>query len=651
MKSQLLPATLTALKILQILKESSDQDHPIPQTELAQMLDVDRKTIARCLDVMEGYMGYEIEHTKTGVYLIPDDSAFELSEIRLLIDSVLASKVIDEKLSDAIVKKLALQLNEYDRRHVRHIHSYKQWSRTDNENVFLNIEALDDAITLKCQVSFDYYAISADKKMKLLGKQTVTPIQLVFSGGIYFVLAVVGDEEELRNFRIDRIKNVKRLENLPAKKLGISIEQDDIAAAYVEGHPYMSFGKSETIKLKIIRDDIGRLFDSFGTKVKISKFEIENNEPILNVELKANTQDMLLWALQNSDVAEVIAPQSLRDKLMQTLRNAKNIYLSTPADIYQAEMHKLTTGEALEEPENAEMDFSDIDLSQFSSYKHVDVSKYRFWKVNLQDISFVAGKKHLRCFYSFQNPIRDFSPLSDVPNLQDVSIIFGDIDSLEFVSKCRCLRSLTIGGAKVKDASAMYQTLSPQLDILKLFNGTEIDVELFKQYNPATKVIVGRKEAEDQLNALHYKFDVDLRFDAFPYPMNVVDEVLGLSYYGATKEEITEIENKILADSKLLVRIEKELFKDAKSKDIIYSLYCEGHSILEVACKFSVSIKEVLHQKRRAVEHLYIKELSDMRREFVSKHPNTGSVSAEDVQWFKDLMSNYALEQNRKKYF
>ena len=57
MKSQLLPATLTALKILQILKESSDQDHPIPQTELAQMLDVDRKTIARCLDVMEGYMG------------------------------------------------------------------------------------------------------------------------------------------------------------------------------------------------------------------------------------------------------------------------------------------------------------------------------------------------------------------------------------------------------------------------------------------------------------------------------------------------------------------------------------------------------------------------------------------------------------------
>ena len=650
MKSQLLPATLTALKILQILKESSDQDHPIPQTELAQRLDVDRKTIARCLEVMEGFMGYDIEHTKKGVYLIPDDSAFELSEIRLLIDSVLSSKVIDEKLSDAIVKKLSLQLNEHDRKHVRHIHSYKQWSRTDNENVFLNIEALDDAISLKCQVSFDYYSIGADKKLKPLGKQTVTPIQLVFSSGIYFVLAVAGDEEELRNFRIDRIKNVKRHENLPARKIGITIEQDDIAAAYVEGHPYMSIGKSETIKLKVKRDDIGRLFDAFGTKVRIPKVEIENNAPVLNVDLKANTQDMLLWALQNSDIAEVVAPQSLRDKLMQTLRNAKNIYLSTPTDIYQAEMHKLTAGKALEEPENTEMDFSDIDLTQFSSYKQIDVAKYRFWKVKLQDISFVAGKKHLRSFYSFENPIKDFAPLAEALYLQDVSIIFGELESLDFVPKCRCLRSLTLGGTKIKDASAMYTRLVPQLDMLKLFHGTEIDVELFKKYNPATKVIIGRKEAEDDLNNLYCKLDVDQRFNKLQYPMNVVDEVLGLSYYGATDTELTEIESKILGDNKLITQIEKELFRDEKAKEIVFALYCEGKSILEVACQFKTSIKDVLHKKRCAVEHLYVKELSEMRREFVSKHPNISKVNDEDVQWLKDLLANHALELNRKKY-
>ena len=47
-KTQSQPVVLTALKLLNILKEKSDIDHPIPQTELAKILDVDRKTIDRC---------------------------------------------------------------------------------------------------------------------------------------------------------------------------------------------------------------------------------------------------------------------------------------------------------------------------------------------------------------------------------------------------------------------------------------------------------------------------------------------------------------------------------------------------------------------------------------------------------------------------
>lgn len=229
MKTQSLPATLTALKILNILKEQSDCDHPIAQTKLAEMLDVDRKTIGRCLEVMEGFMDCDIVHTKKGVYLIPDDDAFELSEIRLLIDSVLSSKVISADQTESIVNKLAKQVNRFDRGHIRHIHTYKQWSKIDNSNIFFNIEEIDDAISSKCQVSFDYNQMQCDKKLHIIGKYTVTPVQLVFSAGMYFVLTLSDEDETLRSFRIDRITNVKKLSKLPALTLTRHLDFEDIS--------------------------------------------------------------------------------------------------------------------------------------------------------------------------------------------------------------------------------------------------------------------------------------------------------------------------------------------------------------------------------------------------------------------------------------
>ena len=47
MKTQSLPATLTALKILNILKEQSDCDHPIAQTKLAEMLEQDNNFLVK----------------------------------------------------------------------------------------------------------------------------------------------------------------------------------------------------------------------------------------------------------------------------------------------------------------------------------------------------------------------------------------------------------------------------------------------------------------------------------------------------------------------------------------------------------------------------------------------------------------------------
>ena len=337
MKSQLLPATLTALKILQILEESSDQEHPVAQTAIAAELDIDRKTVARCLEVMEGYMDYDIVHQRKGVYLVPDEDAFELSEVRLLIDSVLASKVVSAEQTDIIVKKLAKLLNKYDRTHIRHIHSYKDWSKVDNKNVFWTIEAFDDAINKNVKVSFDYNKIGVDKKLHVVAKYTVSPVQLAFSNGQYFLLAYVDEEEEMRSFRIDKITNAKTL-GMVSKARKRELDWRDIASTYVEGHPYMSFGETEHIKLRILEEEIGRVFDVFGTRVRISSCEGTDDKTsgMVEVNFDANTEDVYRFVVQNADVAEIIEPHSIRARILKFGRKMHVRYLSSEEDIAQA---------------------------------------------------------------------------------------------------------------------------------------------------------------------------------------------------------------------------------------------------------------------------------------------------------------------------
>ncbi len=332
-KTKFLPATLTALKILQILKESSDQDHPIAQVAIAEKLDVDRKTIARCLEVMEGYMDYEIAHQKKGVYLIPDDDSFELSEVRLLIDSVLASKVISAEQTDIIVKKLSKLLNKYDRTHIRHIHSYKDWSKVDNINIFWTIEVFDDAINKNVQVSFDYNMVGIDKKLHIIGRYTASPVQLAFSSGQYFLLAYTDEDDEIRSFRIDKITNAKILDNV-SKKANKELDWRDIASVYVEGHPYMSFGKTEHIRLRILQDEIGRVFDVFGTNVRISSCGDDNEKHagMVEVAFYANTEDVYRFMVQNADVAEIMEPHSIRARILKFGRNMHIRYLSSEED-------------------------------------------------------------------------------------------------------------------------------------------------------------------------------------------------------------------------------------------------------------------------------------------------------------------------------
>ena len=89
------PKKLLILRILEILTEYSDSEHKLRQGNIMNLLrlnygiECERKAVARNVEYLQD-AGYDIVSDKSGTYLA--ERKFEIGELRLLIDSVLANR-------------------------------------------------------------------------------------------------------------------------------------------------------------------------------------------------------------------------------------------------------------------------------------------------------------------------------------------------------------------------------------------------------------------------------------------------------------------------------------------------------------------------------------------------------------------------------
>ena len=89
---------------------------------------------------------------------------FTDGELRLLIDGLLFSKHIPYSQCKELVEKLESLSNIYFKSRVRYIATLPE-DKTDNKQLFYNIDVLDEAINKNRKVSFEYVEYLTDKKL------------------------------------------------------------------------------------------------------------------------------------------------------------------------------------------------------------------------------------------------------------------------------------------------------------------------------------------------------------------------------------------------------------------------------------------------------------------------------------------------------
>jgi predicted DNA-binding transcriptional regulator YafY len=347
------PKKLAIVNILDILKRYTDEDHRLSQKEIQDILareydmKLDRKAVKRNLmNLIE--FGYDINYSES-VRVFKDkdggeqenvilsdfylEREFTDSELRLLIDSVLFSNHIPYKQDRELVEKLSSLSNIYFKSRVKHIARMPE-DKTDNKQLFYNVELLDEAISKGHKVRFHYLEYRSDKKLHKrqdkdgkVREYIISPYQLVAKEGKYYLICNYDKYEDVSNYRVDRMTDMEILPER-VKPFNTLIGSDgrplDLKE-YMEKHIYMFSG--ETIHA-VFRADISMIsdiIDLFGKDVKFS----DESENEITVTAEVNELSMEHFAKAYFPYIEIIKPVALREKMIYNLSAGLEKYKET----------------------------------------------------------------------------------------------------------------------------------------------------------------------------------------------------------------------------------------------------------------------------------------------------------------------------------
>ena len=322
------PKKLALLRIWQILRQHSDYDHPLKQEDIINYLDkeygiqMERKAVGKNIaDLRDA--GIEIGSCRAGSYI--DSREFEDSELRLLIDGVLQSKHITAKHSKDLIERLCGLSNKYFRSHVKNVYSVNDWSKTENQAIFYNIDVIDEAIATGKQVQYDYNKYGIDAKLHKSSFQRVSPYQLILHNQRYYLMGYSSYWGNMTFHRLDRITNMRVYDKSATPITSVKGYENGIDFKQIASTmPYMYTDTPERIEFIADEYIVDQIFDWFGTDIRMSK--IPDDDKKVKVELVASPNAMEHWALQYLNYVEVTKPESLREKIKKALIQASKKY-------------------------------------------------------------------------------------------------------------------------------------------------------------------------------------------------------------------------------------------------------------------------------------------------------------------------------------
>lgn len=247
---------------------------------------------------------------------------FEAYELRLIIDSVQASKFITQREAKKLTDKIIENFGS-GRRHSlqRQAYVYDR-IRSQNDSVVKETDRIHEAISADSKIRFLYFHLRPDRKKEYSNKGqhiTVSPFALYWNGGNLYLYAY--DGKKFRFYRVDRMERISY--PLKDKREG----KEEFSSKNLTNQKARVFqmyaGKAYPVKMRFRNELTDPVLDQFGRDLMMMPEGKEWFSITVPVQV---SPPFYAWVASFGRRAKIISPPEAVAGMKDFLQKASDMY-------------------------------------------------------------------------------------------------------------------------------------------------------------------------------------------------------------------------------------------------------------------------------------------------------------------------------------
>jgi predicted DNA-binding transcriptional regulator YafY len=272
------------------------------------------------------------DRSKKGFYV--RQRKFDVNDIRLLAECVYACKSITETKAKRLVNVVCDFVSEEQAQKIKHNAFLTDRVKTDNQSVLNNIAAINEAMSKHLdgqphtpeKITFKYMRRSISDMSKQVERRAgsrykVSPFQLLINDGNYYLVAYADYAQEMRTYRVDRIKDI-RFTGEP-RDGDEEFSQMDVKS-YANRVFSMVRGDLKLVEMHFSNVLLDAVVDRFGTKyVQYAKVDEDHFSVTAKIEISSAFYG---WLLGFGDEAKLVYPENAVEKFKDYLHKVGALY-------------------------------------------------------------------------------------------------------------------------------------------------------------------------------------------------------------------------------------------------------------------------------------------------------------------------------------
>lgn len=320
---------LKIMYLMKILLDETDETHDITLNEIVKKLKsynvtAERKSLYDDIEYLRKF-GFEIigsQYDRSYHYKIVSRD-FQLVELKLLVDAVQSAKFITKKKSDELIKKIESFASKYEAKQLHRQVNVNGRVKSMNERVYYSVDTIHDALCEECQIKFQYFSWTVDKKMELKhdgAYYSVSPWALCWDDEKYYLIGYDNREMKIKHFRVDKMTNVSTIEE---KRQGKEAFSKIKMSEYTNKLFGMFDGDLESVTLLCENHTANVIIDRFGTDIPIIKTDKEH----FTVKVKVSVSKIFLGWIMAIPGIKIVAPESTVNMMKDEIKRLQEMYM------------------------------------------------------------------------------------------------------------------------------------------------------------------------------------------------------------------------------------------------------------------------------------------------------------------------------------